>query len=368
MAEASQQSQSLVATGSKVWHVLGILLGTATCISFVKNGFAIELHGLPAKIYQQYAWVRDMLFEPVVWVLRYFGLTMPWWLKDSVVAYGLVVGAHWRTFANHPRIVALLSGTVANDGGQYRDWKAYEREVNTVLMAVFWLWQLVLIMILVPIYHVSRWAGNHLTWLLKHGRMYPFGRDRMPTPPAYSEIWASHGGPRIRAHRHHNVDVPGLCGRQGLVEPRKDGSMAARIVHGHEASAEPNRSDALRHLFADARAFLLAANEFVGAAVDRAHSAPLGRGGVVPVDRVAGRIASKDVPCPMVWISNECAGFDQHLLLYGRGHAMSLFIGTPIDQVMTQPANGCCGAARMTDVCGWLPAAADSENARLTRI
>ena len=96
VAEASQQPESVVTTGSRVWRVLGILLGTATCISLVKNGFAIELHGLPAAILRQYAWLRDMLFEPVVWMLRYFGLTMPWWLKDVIMAYGLMTAVHWR--------------------------------------------------------------------------------------------------------------------------------------------------------------------------------------------------------------------------------------------------------------------------------
>ena len=96
MPETSQRPVSVVATGSWVWRVLGILLGTATCISLVKNGFAIELYGLPLKIYQQYAWLRDMLFEPVVWVLRHFELTMPWWLKDVVLVYGLVAGAYLR--------------------------------------------------------------------------------------------------------------------------------------------------------------------------------------------------------------------------------------------------------------------------------
>ncbi len=98
MADASQQQDSVVAIGSWVWRVLGILLGTATCISLVKNGFAIELTGLPAAIFRQYAWLRDMLFEPVVWVLRYLGLTIPWWLKDLLAAYTLVAVAHWRTF------------------------------------------------------------------------------------------------------------------------------------------------------------------------------------------------------------------------------------------------------------------------------
>ena len=31
------------------WHILGMLLGTATAISIIKNGFAIDLYGLPAK-------------------------------------------------------------------------------------------------------------------------------------------------------------------------------------------------------------------------------------------------------------------------------------------------------------------------------
>src|SRR5262245_34958111 len=96
--------------------------------------------------------------------------------------------------------------------------------------------------------------------------------------------------------------------------------MASYVIYGHEASAEPDRSDSSRHLFAEARRFILVADEFIGGAVDRAHSAPLGSGGVAPVDRVALRVASQDAPCPMVRISNEGAGLDQHLLVNGRGH------------------------------------------------
>jgi hypothetical protein len=56
------------------------------------------------------------------------------------------------------------------------------------------------------------------------------------------------------------VPAGGLCSRQGSVEPRKDCGVTQHIVHGHEASAEPNRSDALCHLFADARRFFFAAD------------------------------------------------------------------------------------------------------------
>src|SRR5262245_12977685 len=117
MTEASQQQpESIVATGSKVWRVLGILLGTATCISLVKNGFAIELYGLPAAIFRQYTWLRDTLFWPVTEVLRYYGLTIPWWLKDAIMAYGLLAAAHSRginAFTNRTldykeRIAAML--------------------------------------------------------------------------------------------------------------------------------------------------------------------------------------------------------------------------------------------------------------------
>jgi hypothetical protein len=96
MDETSRQT-SVFATGARVWHWLGILIGTATLISLVKNGFAIELSGLPAQLYKTYAWLRDMLFLPVVWTLRYFDLTMPVWLKDAVMAYGLASAAYART-------------------------------------------------------------------------------------------------------------------------------------------------------------------------------------------------------------------------------------------------------------------------------
>ena len=98
MTETSQRPESVLGTASWVFSGLGILLAIATCISIIKNGFSIELHGTPAKVLAQYTWLRDMLFEPVVWVLRYYGLTMPWWLKDIVVAYGLVGAAVSRSY------------------------------------------------------------------------------------------------------------------------------------------------------------------------------------------------------------------------------------------------------------------------------
>jgi hypothetical protein len=78
------------------WEILSSLVGAATLISLVKNGFAVDLHGLPAALFQQYTWMRDAIFEPVIWVLRYFDLTMQWWLKDLTMAYALITAAHWR--------------------------------------------------------------------------------------------------------------------------------------------------------------------------------------------------------------------------------------------------------------------------------
>jgi hypothetical protein len=119
--------------------------------------------------------------------------------------------------------------------------------------------------------------------------------------------WLDHAGcaARWRAQgmpedlRRALFPMPAVLPSAIRLSGRKDGSMAPHIVHGHEATAEPNRSDALRHLFADARRFLLVADYFVGAAVDRAHSAPLGRGGVAPVDRVAGRAPRRETVCAL---------------------------------------------------------------------
>ena len=83
---------------SWAWQVLGLLLGIATVVSIIKSGFDIQLYGLAAKVYQQYAWLRDLLFEPIVLVLHYLGLTFPWWLKDTIMSYGLIAGTHWRMF------------------------------------------------------------------------------------------------------------------------------------------------------------------------------------------------------------------------------------------------------------------------------
>jgi hypothetical protein len=69
MSEISKHKQA-IATGRWVWQVLGIMVGTATVVSLIKHGFSIELSGLPAKVFQQYAWLRDMLLSPSFGLLR----------------------------------------------------------------------------------------------------------------------------------------------------------------------------------------------------------------------------------------------------------------------------------------------------------
>jgi len=68
-------------------------------INLVKSGFAIEIRGLPATILQQYIWLRDMLFETVMLIMRHYGLTIPSCAKDVVLGYALIAGAFWRSFA-----------------------------------------------------------------------------------------------------------------------------------------------------------------------------------------------------------------------------------------------------------------------------
>jgi hypothetical protein len=79
------------------------LLSTATAISIIKNGFAIDVHGLPAKVLAQYVWLRDTLFAPVVWALRYLGIEIEWWVKDVIMAYALVGAALARTIQMYHR-------------------------------------------------------------------------------------------------------------------------------------------------------------------------------------------------------------------------------------------------------------------------
>jgi hypothetical protein len=83
-------------TLSWTWQVLSVLLGTATAISIIKNGFAIDVYGLPAKILAQYVGLRDTLFAPLVWAVSYWGIVIAWWVKDIIVAYTLVGAAHAR--------------------------------------------------------------------------------------------------------------------------------------------------------------------------------------------------------------------------------------------------------------------------------
>jgi hypothetical protein len=100
--------------------VLTYLIAIAACISFIKDGLGVELYGLPAMIFQKYVALRDVLFWPLVELLRYFGLPVPWWVKDAIVAYGLVAGALWRV------VVARVPGAVREHGAE------------ALLNALFW--------------------------------------------------------------------------------------------------------------------------------------------------------------------------------------------------------------------------------------
>jgi hypothetical protein len=96
MIKTTEQRSDVASTWSWTFQTLGVLLGTATCISIVKNVGAIELFGLPARAFAQYAWLRDMLFEPIAWPLRYLGLSLPWLLKDLLLGYLLIGAAFYR--------------------------------------------------------------------------------------------------------------------------------------------------------------------------------------------------------------------------------------------------------------------------------
>lgn len=114
----SKKEKTSAATAAWMWRVLGILVGTGTLISLIKTGLVIELSGVPAKLYQHYVWLREMLFEPLLWVLRRFGLTIPVWSKDVVMAYGLVAAAHWRPFRGGPSLINNISAAFGVKGAR----------------------------------------------------------------------------------------------------------------------------------------------------------------------------------------------------------------------------------------------------------
>jgi hypothetical protein len=111
-------SRNATSTVRWVWHVLGVLVCTATLVSIVKNGFSIDLSGLPARIYQQYAWLRDTLYGPLVWTVAYFGLAFPPLLKDLLTGYCVVAASHFRALLpvsnpdDHPRWIIAISAAL----------------------------------------------------------------------------------------------------------------------------------------------------------------------------------------------------------------------------------------------------------------
>jgi hypothetical protein len=116
------QAKDTYAAGRWAVQIFGVLLGIATVVSLVKSGFAVELSGLPAKVYQQYAWLRDAAFEPIVLVLHYWGVTIPWWVRDLLMAYALIAAAHWRAFRRNllTMNLAALVGFYAATAGQQK--------------------------------------------------------------------------------------------------------------------------------------------------------------------------------------------------------------------------------------------------------
>lgn len=92
-------TSSVRSTGSWVFKWLGILWGSCIVVSLVRRGFAIELQGLPLAIYEQYAWLREALFWPVVEAFKWLGWSIPVWVKDLVMAYGLTGSACARYFS-----------------------------------------------------------------------------------------------------------------------------------------------------------------------------------------------------------------------------------------------------------------------------
>jgi hypothetical protein len=94
-----QDKETPVADGSlaSTWRwlsgIFAILLGVGVLVSLIKSNFSIDLGGLPAKVFGQYAWLRDTLFEPVAWVLQHFSITIKTWVKDLLLGYGLVAAA-----------------------------------------------------------------------------------------------------------------------------------------------------------------------------------------------------------------------------------------------------------------------------------
>lgn len=99
MCQETNMEQSSVARSlSWTWQILGLLLGTATSISIIKNGFAIDLYGLPDNVLAQYVWLRDKLLAPVAWAVGYFGIEIASWVKDLMMVYGLLGAAHLRAY------------------------------------------------------------------------------------------------------------------------------------------------------------------------------------------------------------------------------------------------------------------------------
>jgi hypothetical protein len=143
-------------------RALGVALGVSIVVSLVKRGFAIELRGLPLAIYEQYAWMRDMLFWPVVWVLSWLNWSIPVWIKDLLMAYGLMSAAVGRWAAKAGARIEIAGPTwpillmfdlsyviyrnpiesAARRGERWQRLTAIAREVATVCVfaIAFFLW------------------------------------------------------------------------------------------------------------------------------------------------------------------------------------------------------------------------------------
>ena len=132
---------AVFSTGRWAFRVLGGLLAASTLISVLRQGFNIQLVGLPNEFYAQYVWLRDTIFWPLTGLLSLISIRLPDWAKDMIALYFLIAGAVWRALPNYARFHRTTPDRYGHSAATYTP-DEEDRRIFLVMSLVWpvWLW------------------------------------------------------------------------------------------------------------------------------------------------------------------------------------------------------------------------------------
>lgn len=83
-------------TSKLFFRIAVFFFGSIPWLSFFRGLFQLSLHGLPARIAEEYERLRNLLFRPIVDFLAQYGFPLPAWLMDLAIVYLLVTAVFFQ--------------------------------------------------------------------------------------------------------------------------------------------------------------------------------------------------------------------------------------------------------------------------------